>query len=352
MVLDVAAYSKDNLAVAAARTFLSTDPFTGSPVGRVRFTNADYGNTRGIDIRLDRRIGNLFNGTISYSYQDSKSTGSDPLSNQTAGVEALEEIGGAIGPPPQAILPTNYSRPHTLAGAVSLTFPPDWRRGTVPGAVLGNLGLFAVFRYTSGTPYTTCPAAEGNENWFASSGGCAQGGGAINGARLPAYRQFDLRITKQFGLGGLGLTTYLDARNLFNFANILEVFSVTRHISNPADQQDRWANDSSHYATEAKASGVYADDGSLDLRFGGSVAAGCGLWTSGAGRPAAPNCVYLIRAEERYGNGDHIFSVSEQRRASNAYYAAVGRNQSFFARGRHNLTGDPRRLRLGVEVSF
>ena len=352
MVLDLAAYNKDNLAVAAARRFLITDPSTGLPVAPSRFANADYGNTRGIDLRLDRRIGNLFNGTVSYTYQDSKSTGSDPLSNQDAGIVALEDIGGAIGPPPQAILPTSFSRPHTLAGAVSLTFPSDWGAGTLRGAVLGNLGVFAVFRYTSGTAYTTCPATEGNENFFSSNGGCAQGAGAINGARLPAYRQFDIRMTKQLGVGALGLTAYLDIRNLLNFANILEVFSATGQITNPADQRQRWSNDSSHYAGEAKASGVYAADGSVDLRFEGTAASGCGAWTNGAGQPAAPNCVYLIRAEERYGDGNHIFTLDEQRRASQAFYAAVGRTQSFFARGRHNLTGDPRRLRLGLEVSF
>jgi hypothetical protein len=153
-------------------------------------------------------------------------------------------------------------------------------------------------------------------------------------------------------LGRLGLTAYLDARNLFNFANILEVFSATRHIENPADRQNRWANDSSHYAVEAKASGVYGTDGAVDLRFEGTVASGCSGWTSGAGQPAAPNCVYLIRAEERYGDGDHLFTLDEQRRASEAFYAAVGRTTSFFARGRHNFTGDPRRLRVGLEVSF
>ena len=164
MVLDIAAYNKDNLAVAAARTFPVTDPFTGTSGVQGKFTNADYGNTRGIDVRLDRRIGNLLNGTISYTYQNAKSTGSDPFSNQNAGVVALEGLGGAIGPPPQAILPTNFSRPHNLAGAIAITFPPDWKRGTLPGTLLRNLGLFAVFRYASGTPYTTCSAAQGNED--------------------------------------------------------------------------------------------------------------------------------------------------------------------------------------------
>jgi hypothetical protein len=218
--------------------------------------------------------------------------------------------------------------------------------------VLRNLGLFAAFRYSSGTPYTTCSGAEGNDAIFSDGGGCAQGAGGINSARLPAWRQFDLRLTKQFDIGEVGMTAYLDIRNLFNFANTLRVFSATGDIVNPTDRQNRWSTDSSDYAAQAKASSVYGEDGSVDLRFGGAVASGCGDWRSGGGKPAAPNCVYLIRAEERYGDGDHVFTVPEQRRASDALYAAVGRTSSFFARGRHNLTGDPRRLRLGVEVSF
>jgi hypothetical protein len=352
MVLDLAAYSKDNLAVAAFRTFTLTDPFTGARVNRGKVTNADYGNTRGIDLRLDRRIGNLFNGTISYTYQDAKSTGSDPFSNLDAGVQVLEEIGGAVGPPPQAILPTDFSRPHNLAGAISLTFPPSWKRGSLAGAILENVGLFTVFRYASGEPYTPCSAEEGNANQFSDVGGCAQGAGAFHGARLPSWRQFDLRVTKLFEVGGAGLTAYVDIRNLFNFANLLRVFSATGDIVNPADRLDRWSTDSSYYAAEASASGVYGADGSLDLRFGGAVASGCGAWLSGGGLPAAPNCVYLIRAEERYGNGDHVFTLAEQQRASDAFYAAVGRLESFFARGRHNFTGDPRRLRVGLEISF
>ncbi len=351
MVLDIAAYNKDNLAVAAVRSFPMTDPFTGAGGVQGKFTNADYGNTRGIDVRLDRRIGNLLNGTISYTYQNAKSTGSDPFSNFNAGVVALEGLGGAIGPPPQAILPTNFSRPHNLAGAIAITFPPDWKRGTFPGTLLRNLGLFAVFRYASGTPYTTCSAAQGNEASL-SGDGCSQGAGGINAARLPAWRQFDLRLTKEFGIGAAGITAYLDVRNLFNFVNTLRVFSTTGDIVNSADRQARWSTDSSDYAAAGEASGVYLDDGSLDLQFGGAGASGCGEWLTGGGLPAAPNCVYLIRAEERYGNGDHVFDLVEQRRSSDALYAAVGRTSTFFGRGRHNLTGDPRRMRLGIEVSF
>ena len=56
------------------------------------------------------------------------------------------------------------------------------------------------------------------------------------------------------------------------------------------------------------------------------------------------DCVYLIRAEERYGDGDGVFSLAEQRAASDAFYSTF--------RGQHQFTGDPRRVRFGVQVGF
>ncbi|HEX5574431.1 MAG TPA: hypothetical protein VFX42_01055, partial [Gemmatimonadales bacterium] len=343
MVLDIAAYNKDNLAVPSVRLFSMSDPFSGTRGNHSKVTNADFGNTRGIDVRLDRRIGNLFNGTISYTYQDAKSTGSDPYTNQDRGVVVLEQLSGNIGPPPQSVFSTDFSRPHNLAGAVSLTFPRQWQQGTLIGAVLQDVGAFATLRYASGTPYTTCAALGGNEGSI-SPGRCAQGAGAINGSRLPAWRQFDLRLTKGLDLGRVGVTAYLDVRNLFNFFNIFRVFTVTRDIVNRDDQQLSWSTDSSGYAAQAKASGVYGPDGSVDLRFGADGNSGCARWLAGDGSPATPSCMYLIRAEERYGDGDHIFTIAEQRSASDALYA--------IGHGRQNFTGDPRRMRLGFEVSF
>jgi len=56
------------------------------------------------------------------------------------------------------------------------------------------------------------------------------------------------------------------------------------------------------------------------------------------------DCVYLIRAEERYGDGDGVFSLAEQRAASGAFDEAC--------RGEHQFSGDPRRVRFGVQVGF
>jgi hypothetical protein len=54
--------------------------------------------------------------------------------------------------------------------------------------------------------------------------------------------------------------------------------------------------------------------------------------------------VYLIRAEERFGNGDHIYTIEEQSAAINALYNA--------GRGEQTLTAPGRRARLGIEINF
>jgi hypothetical protein len=61
-------------------------------------------------------------------------------------------------------------------------------------------------------------------------------------------------------------------------------------------------------------------------------------------KPSAANCLYLIRAEQRYGNGDHEFSVEEQTDAINALYDVN--------RGTHQMYGVGRRARLGLEINF
>jgi outer membrane receptor for ferrienterochelin and colicin len=345
MVLDIAAYNKDNLANAAGRLVSRFDPLRGNNQNIRIMTNADFGNTRGVDVRLDRRFGNLFNGTLAYTFQQAKNTGSDPNTYINFGSRVLNQVSGGNQPPPQAILPTDFSRPHNLALAAALNFPNDWQQGSIVGSILENAGLFATFRYTSGTPYTPC-SAEGDATVVSGDNCDSFFPDPLNSSRLPAFKNLDLRLTKGFGIGGLDLTGYIEARNVLNFKNVIQVFANTNDVANSAEEQKNFAADSADYANEADASGVLAADGSIDLSFGGAVdpRTGCGGWVNQGGDPAAPNCVALIRTEERYGNGDHVFDLAEQHRASDALYYTV--------RGIHNFTSNPRRMRLGVEVNF
>jgi hypothetical protein len=346
MVLDIAAYNKDNLANAAGRLVSRFDPLRGVSSNIQMMTNADFGNTRGVDVRLDRRFGNFFNGTVAYTFQQAKNTGSDPETYLNFGARLINAISGGNQPPPQAILPTDFSRPHNLAIAAAVNFPNDWKQGSIVGSILENVGLFTTFRYTSGTPYTRCVPNLGDDDVVSSDNCEAVFAEPLNSSRMPAFKNLDLRLTKGFAIGGFDLTGYVEARNLLNFRNVIQVFSTTNDIISGREERDNFSADSSDYANEAGANTVLTEDGSMDLSFGGAPdpRTGCGSWVDQGGTPAPPNCVALIRAEERFGNGDHLFDLAEQHRASDALYYTV--------RGAHNFTSNPRRMRLGIEVNF
>ncbi len=345
MVLDIAAYNRDNLANAAGRLVRLYDPFRRNETDIRLLTNADFGNARGIDLRLDRRFGNLFNGTVAYSYSSARNTGSDPFTYINFGSRVINQLSGGNQPPPQAIAPTSLSRPHVLAAAASLTFPNDWQEGTTLGSVLQNFSVYTTFRYQSGTAYTLCEVEQGNESVF-SGGVCAEGGfeGGLNAARLPAFKDLSMVFRKGFSLGGVEATAYLDARNILNLKNITSVFVQTQDIRNEAEREINFTGDSTQFATQAEENGLYGADGSIDLTFGGAAEAGCGGFLTSGGSPAVGDCVYLIRAEQRYGDGDGVFTLAEQQAASDALYMVN--------RGVSSFTGDGRRLRLGLELNF
>jgi hypothetical protein len=62
------------------------------------------------------------------------------------------------------------------------------------------------------------------------------------------------------------------------------------------------------------------------------------------GTSASPSCIYLIRAESRYGDGDRQFTLEEQTAASQANFNRTLGAQAF--------QGRPREVRLGLELNF
>ena len=345
MVLDIAAYNKDKLSDAAYRLVSLRDPTRNNTVDIRQLTSADFGNSRGIDLRLDRRIGNLFNGTISYSYSSSKNTGTDPNTYLVFGSRVVNALTGGNSPPPQAIAPTANSRPHNLAGALSVTFPGDWQAGSAIGTIFQNVGLFSTFRFASGTAYTKCETTTGNEG-DVSGQVCSNGGflNGLNSARLPTFKQFDLKATKSFGLGGLDLTAYLDVRNVLNFKNVLQVFLATDDVVSQVERDLVLNNTLTDFRDEAADNGILLANEDIDLTFGGDGVSGCANYVTTQGDAAAPSCIYLIRAEQRWGDGNGILTVAEQTTISDAAY--------FTGRGIHNFVGDGRRMRLGLEINF
>ncbi len=163
---------------------------------------------------------------------------------------------------------------------------------------------------------------------------------------MPAFKVLDLRVTRSFALGGATLLAFADARNLLNWRNVLRVFTQTGTTSNSRELDQQRIGALQNFANEATENGAYQVDGTVDLSFGGAAdpGAACGAWRTANGTASPPNCLYLLQAEERFGNGDHLFTVAEQTRAADAYY--------YVARGEQNFTAPGRRVRFGLEVSF
>jgi hypothetical protein len=343
MVLDVAAYNKDIVSDPAARLVSLYDPSQLRDNDFRILTNLDFGNVRGLDVRLDRRFGNFFNGTIAYAYQQAKNTGSDPFTYTNYGSRIVNQVGGNNGaqPPPQGILPTDDSRPHALTGAFSVTIPGDFRQGTVMGSILRNVSVFSTFRYTSGTAYTKCGVSAEEQSILSIENCVRLFPEGLNTQRLPAFKELNARLTKSFGLGGLDLTGYLDVRNLLNFRNVLQVFAVNGDVRNDEERAAHLDADLDDLAAERDLNNAVGPDGAMVLPTAHQDCAG---WQSSKNAPAAANCMYLIRAEQRYGNGDHVFTVEEQTDAVNALYDV--------ARGEHQQLGIGRRARFGFEINF
>jgi len=144
-VLDVSAYNRDKLKDITSRKLAWEDPTNpGAFTYLNTFTNADFGTIRGIDVRIDRRFGQVFDATLGYSYQDARNTGTDPFTyvNVFARLEGNANVLLGLPPnPAQAIRLTEENRKHNITGNFSLQFPSSHSN-----KLLANFGLFGTLR--------------------------------------------------------------------------------------------------------------------------------------------------------------------------------------------------------------
>jgi hypothetical protein len=346
MVLDISAYNKDKVADVTGRLTQVYDPFKGERQTINLYTNADFGNVRGVDVKLDRRIGQLFQGTIVYTFQSARTTGSDPNEYLNTISRQISSVTGDRAPPPQALLPSADNRTHTIAGNMALNFPHGWRSGTMAGTILQDFGFNATFRFASGLPYTRIfnsgAGTTGPGNGF---GNVYLGTERLNSATMPWIKNIDLRVTRGFRVASRDLTLFADFRNLFNWTNMNAIFAETGDVVNDVF---RTAALSPVITTlQSEAAGLLKTE---DVTHDGVTSrmqlvdlTDCSLY-----QPTRvyglPNCLMLRRAEERFGNGDRKFDSSEWQSAFGAWYNVNNGAQSFYGAGLN--------IRFGFELNF
>ena len=256
MVLDVAAYNKDIVSDPAARLVTLYDPTLGRDNDFRILTNLDFGNVRGMDVRLDRRFGNYFNGTVSYSYQQAKNTGSDPFTYTNYGSRIVNQVGGNNGaqPPPQGILPTDNSRPHTLASAFSISLPGDWKKGTDAGQRAGQRQrvLDLPLHQRHGVHQVRREPGRA-ERALDRELRPAVPRGHQHPAAAGASRSSMPSSPRASASGKLDLTAYLDVRNVLNWKNVLQVFAVNGDVRNDQERASNLQADLDDLASERDA---------------------------------------------------------------------------------------------------
>jgi hypothetical protein len=337
LVLDVAAYNKDFVSELAYRIQPFADPAVPGDTQNINvLTTADFGYARGIDVKLDKRVGNWLSVSGTYTFQVARSTGSDPFSYLRTTSRQISQVTNDRQPPPEQALPTDDNRTHNFLGAFSLTVPADWKQGTTVGAVLRNVGVFATFRGVSGLPYTRVRNSGGGATAPRTNFGLISASvEPVNSSNLPWTKNVDLMVNKGIRLGRVDITAFADLRNAFNFRNVRRLFAETDDVVNAVHRETALSSEFSNLRIEANSNGKLLSDGAIDLR------PSCGTWSQLTG---AVNCVMLRRTEARFGDGDGVYSLAEQTRALNAFY-----NLNF---GVDNFLDQPRHVRIGFELNF
>jgi hypothetical protein len=331
-VLDVAAYSKTNRNSLTYRRVLYDDPVTGASLYLNSLTNADYSLLRGIDMRVDRKITEIADLTLNYSFVDARGTGSDPTTYTGLILRNNTNLSIVTGTPieaPEILAVLDQSRAHSLSGILSLQFADDYLEDSrIANAIFGDLGVFATLRLASGLPFTKLVNAGNGQTGPPTAAGLAGvPDESINASRGPGLTSFDLRLTKGVTVAGKSARLFVDARNPLNIANTNEIFLETGTIHN-----DQWYELA--LANFMQSQTGYGAVGLVDQVIS--------AWPN----QNAVNLYMLRKAEERFGNGDGTFTAAEQRSAWETYYRTVNGNMP------HRLRQSHQSLRLGVEVVF
>ena len=306
--LDIAGYRRGSRGIAVGRQVELRDPTRNTTAGISQWSALGRETAYSLEALLEHRSGPV-QATLAYTFQRVR-LDRDSLAGLPAGVAPWE-------------------RPHSIAAMLAYS-APDARRGLMRGAT-----AWLAFRMSSGAAYQECGAVFSDDQ-------CPALAPPLTVGRLPAFRQLDLRFAKALGGRPGAARFYVDARNLLNRRNIVRVFAATNATENASARGATVMNHLFALRDEAADNGLLQGDDAIDLRFGGDGAGGCAGWINAQGRAAAPSCVALVRAEQRFGDGDGIYSSAEQQAAAGALFDVL----------QGGFYGEPRRVRLGVELVF
>lgn len=154
------------------------------------YTNADYGNIKGLELTLNKRPGRFWGGSVNYTYSIAKGRSSSYSGGSGSFTDARR----------MNIL--DYDQSHTLNATIVLRTPEDL------GMSMGSFYPFAdwtatfQFAYGSGLPYSS------------------YGTGLTNDQRLPWTSATDLKLIRLIRMSPVDVEIFLDIFNIFDRQNV------------------------------------------------------------------------------------------------------------------------------------
>ncbi|MCK4352629.1 TonB-dependent receptor [candidate division WOR-3 bacterium] len=204
MAGEISAYFKD------VKTLLSTREkrtiFKGKLAPYTIYQLQDFATVKGIDVIFTKRARRFLSGTISYSYQDAKGTGSSSREYYYRYMNTGISL-------PKKEYPLEFDITHTIKTGLNFNIPEKWGPFALKIQPLSNLNANLQFVFMSGAPYTPT-----------DSKGRPQ---EVGSKRMPAISNIDLRIDKGFKFRGLDIGFFADVRNLLNTKNVVDIYSRT-----------------------------------------------------------------------------------------------------------------------------
>jgi outer membrane receptor protein involved in Fe transport len=197
-----------NLYVRRLDGLVASVPLGVNPDSSI-FGNADAGSVKGVELIMEREFARGWGARLSYTLQDATAHSSDAYFIRRA--IRIDSITGDTIVPARVEFPLDYDRRHSVTAIVTGTAPSGFGPSLFGTRPLAGLDGTAIFRLSSGTPYSRVDAATDTIL------------GLPNASRLPTTYALDLLLRRPLRLGRWGGSLYLDVRNVLNRRNIIAV---------------------------------------------------------------------------------------------------------------------------------
>ncbi len=188
---------------------IQTNRIVAMPYSYYQVFNADYGNVKGVEIIVKKKMHNFWSLDFSYTLQFAKGTASSAWQNYYEIYQDEPDPVTGEYPVPRIDYWLNFDERHIINSSLGFTLPQDF----VLLPVRETSADF-IFSYHSGFPYT--PTDDKGKAL-----------GDQNSSRMPGYINVDANITKNVSVMGVKFSLFANLYNLFNTEQITEVYSTT-----------------------------------------------------------------------------------------------------------------------------